>query len=279
MEFNHKEDEVIREIELTKSQIPGLLSHGSYQATSTGPLVKGCNICTRMKSMTFVLGYRCNVRCDFCFVDSYISNKYDEDEKYNRRTCFKDFCRKKDEIEGIGLTGGETLLYLPEIKEYTAKIKEEKPDIYFWLYTNGIETNQKNLSAIREYGIREIRFNLAASNYSDKVIEKLKIARDLFDYVVVEVPTYPKQKEKLIESLGKLEYYGIDQLNLQELLITENNVELLDGEGYQTGIMFLKKYFLYGSRRLTYEIIKHCIDKGYSFTVNDCSARKFGKKK
>jgi len=53
---------------------------------------------------------------------------------------------------------------------------------------------------------------------------------------------------------------------------------MLEGEGYQSGIMFLKKYFLYGSRKLTYEVIEYCIDKSYSFTINDCSARKFGKR-
>jgi pyruvate formate-lyase activating enzyme-like uncharacterized protein len=75
-----------------------------------------------------------------------------------------------------------------------------------------------------------------------------------------------------------LDYYGIDQLNLQELLITGSNIEILEGEGYQSGIMFLKKYFLYGSRKLTYKIVEYCINKGYSLTVSDCSARKFGKR-
>ena len=277
MEFKHKEDEVIREIEQIKSGIPCLLSHGSYQATSTGPLVEGCRICTEMKSMTFVMGYRCNVRCEFCFVYSYISSKYEEDEKYNRLACFKDFCRKKDSIDGIGLTGGETLLYLPEIEKYISKIREEKPDIYFWVYTNGIEANKENLKILKDLGIKEIRFNLAASDYNPEIIEKLSIARDLFKYVIVEVPAYPRQKNKLMESLDKLEYHGIDQLNMQELLVNNNNVNRLEGEIYQTGIMFAKKYFLYGSRKLTYDVIKFCVNKGYSFTVNDCSARIFGR--
>lgn len=277
MEYKHKEDEVIREIEKIRSEIPGLLLHGSYQATSTGTLIKGCRICTEMKSMTFILGYRCNVKCEFCFAYSYISNKYNEDEKYNRRACFNDFCRRKDLIEGIGFTGGETLLYLHEIEKYTSKIRKEKPDIYFWVYTNGVAANKKNLKILKDLGISEIRFNLAASDYSPIVIEKLGIAKDLFKYVAVEVPAYPKQKKKLFESLDKLEYYGIDQLNMQELLVNNININRIEGDIYQTGMMFIKKYFLYGSRRLTYDVMRFCINKGYTFTVNDCSARKFGR--
>ncbi len=277
MEFKHREDEVIKEIEQIKSGIPCLLSHGSYQATSTGQLIEGCRICTEMKSMSFVLGYRCNVKCEFCFVYSYISSEYEEDEKYNRRACFKDFCRNKDSIDGIGFTGGETLLYLPEIEKYTSKIREEKPDIYLWVYTNGIEANKENLKILKDLGINEIRFNLAASDYNPKIIEKLGIARELFEYIAVEVPAYPKQKNKLIKSLDKFEYYGIDQLNMQELLVNNNNINRLEGDIYQAGIMFTQKYFLYGSRKLTYDVIKFCINKGYSFTVNDCSARRFGR--
>lgn len=277
MEFNHNEGEVIKEIERARSEIPGLKNHGSYQATSTGPLIRGCEICTQMKSMTMVMGYRCNASCDFCFVDSYSSEDYDENEKYNRQACFKDFCRQKDKIEGMGLTGGETLLYIPELKEYTSKIKTEKPDIYFWIYTNGLLANKENLKLLRDLGIQEIRFNLAASDYSERIMEKLSIARNLFEYVAVEVPAYPEQEKKIFNSLKRLNELGIDQLNMQELMITSSNADKLKGGGYQAGMAFLKKHFLYGSRILTYKIMKKCIECGYAFTVNDCSARKFGR--
>jgi uncharacterized protein len=276
MDFNHSEKEAIEEIECIRSGIEGLVSHGSYQAISTGPLTRGCQICTKMRSMTFVLGYRCNASCRFCFAPSYQSDKYDEDEKYNRHACFKQFLRDKDNIQGVGFTGGETFLYLDKIAEYTEKIRDEKPDIYFWIYTNGIEASPKNLKTVRSFGIDEIRFNLAATGYSDKIIKKLGEARKLFDYLVVEVPSYPEQKEQLIGCLDRLEYYSIDQLTLQELLINGNNINNLSGEGYQSGMMFSKKFFLYGSRKMTYEIIRYCLDRNYSFTVNDCSPRKFG---
>ena len=81
-----------------------------------------------------------------------------------------------------------------------------------------------------------------------------------------------------MKCLGELNRIEIDQLNLQELLVTNSNVQRLEGEGYESGLLFFKKFFLYGSRRMTYEVIQHCFEQAYSFTVNDCSASKFGRR-
>lgn len=277
MIFDKKEDQVIKEIEKTRSRIGKIDSNGTYHSSSIGRLSTGCRICTRMESMTFVLGYRCNARCDFCFADTYQASRPKDDEKYIRKSIFKDFLRRKTKINGIGFTGGETMLYMPEIEKYASIIRKEKPDIFFWVYTNGLSVDRESLKALKGYGIEEIRFNLAASDYSDKVIKKLGIAREIFKNLVVEVPAYPKQRQRLIDALEKLSYYSIDQLTLQEVLINANNIDRLDGEGYQSGNIFLKKYFLYGSRKLSYEVIDHCIDKKYAFTINECSTRRFGR--
>ena len=109
MEFNRKEADVMAEIERLQSSIPGLCFHGSYQATSTGPLVPGCEICTRMTHMSFQLGFRCNANCPFCFLHTYQADAPNEDEKYNRQALLKEFHRRKDELEGVSLPGGEPL--------------------------------------------------------------------------------------------------------------------------------------------------------------------------
>jgi pyruvate formate-lyase activating enzyme-like uncharacterized protein len=77
--------------------------------------------------------------------------------------------------------------------------------------------------------------------------------------------------------LSDLDDIGIDQLNLQELLITPANAERLSGDGYQVGVLSSRKFFLYGSRQMTYDVMERCITMGYSFTVNDCSAGEFGR--
>jgi len=227
--------------------------------------------------MSFQLGFRCNAKCPFCFLDTYDADVADENAKYVRQTYLKTFHRRKDKLEGIALTGGEPLLYLPELKACVTEMREAKPALHFWVYTNGILADDRHLGILRDFGIREIRFNLAATNYDEKILENVERARGMFEYVVVEAPSYPKQKAELMGCLDKLDRIGVDQLNLQELLVTDANVHCLEGEGYQSGMLFLKKFFLYGSRRMTYEVMQHCVEENYSFTVNDCSAREFGR--
>jgi pyruvate formate-lyase activating enzyme-like uncharacterized protein len=276
MDFNHNEAEVTAEITRLRENIPGLCLHGTRQAISTGPLVPGCRICTRMAHMAFQLGFRCNARCPFCFLHTYQADTPEEDEEYHRRALLKEFHQRRDELEGVSLTGGEPLLHLPELEACVPEMRQQKPELHFWLYTNGILADREHLDVLQALGIREIRFNLAATNYSEEVLKKIEGARRVFEYVVVEVPSYPKQRDGLIGCLEQLDRIGIDQLNLQELLVTDANVRNLEGEGYQSGIFNLKKFFLYGSRRMTYEVMQHCVDEGYSFTVNDCSAAEFG---
>lgn len=277
MDFNRRESDVLDEIKHLQADIPGLCYHGSRQAVSTGPITPGCELCTRMVYMSFQLGFRCNATCPFCFLSTYNADLPNEDEKYNRRVLLKEFLRCKDELEGIALTGGEPLLYLDELKACVSEMREAKSGLHFWVYTNGILADDTHLGVLRALGIGEIRFNLAATNYSEKVLKNVERARGMFRHVVVEVPSYPKQKVKLLGSLAELERIGIDQLNLQELMVTNANVHRLDGQGYQSGVLFSKRFFLDGSRKMTYEVMRHCIDEKYSFTVNDCSAGRFGR--
>ena len=250
MEFNRKESEVIAEITHMKARIPGLQSHGTYQATSTGPLVPGCEICTRMKHMSFQLGFRCNADCPFCFLHTYHADTPDGDEKFNRQALMKEFHRRSDELEGVSLTGGEPLLHIAELKTAVAEMRRHRPGLHFWVYTNGILADDERLTVLQSLGIGEIRFNLAAAHYKGKVLENLRRARKMFEYLVVEVPSYPQQKDELMGCLEELDRIGIDQLNLQELLVTDANAHRLEGEGYQSGLLFMKKFFLYGSRRM-----------------------------
>ncbi len=276
MDFNRTEAEVNEEITRLREGIPNLRYHGTHQAVSTGPLVPGCEVCTHMAHLAFQLGFRCNTRCDFCFLHTCETDTPDEDEEHHRRALMKEFLRRKDELEGVSLTGGEPLLHLSEMEAYVSEMRKQKPGLHFWVYTNGILADDEHLGVLRDLGIQEIRFNLAATNYSGKVQKNLERARKLFEYLVVEVPSYPKQMDGLTECLEELERIGIDQLNLQELLVTDANAQSLEGEGYQSGFLYLKKYFLYGSRRMTYDVMRHCLDEEYSFTVNDCSASRFG---
>ena len=278
MDFCRHEADVLAEISLLQKNIPELRDHHCYQANSTGPLIPGCAICTRMAHLTLQMGFRCNAGCPFCFLDTYQEAESRPWEENHRQLVLQEFRDRRQEIEGIALSGGEPLLYLDELETCVKQVRQTKPDIYLWIYTNGILADKNNLNRIRSMGISEIRFNLAASNYDRQIIEHVNLARPLFPSLAVEVPSYPAQKELLLAVLGELNRIGIDQLNLQELMLTPKSMEKVQGEGYEAGFLCFQKYFLYGSRKMTYEVMLYCLAHRYSFTVNDCSARMFGKK-
>lgn len=64
--------------------------------------------------------------------------------------------------------------------------------IYQHLYTNGTLATENNLKLLGEMGLDEIRFNLGASNCSEKVIEAIKIAKKYIKYVGIETPMTPQ---------------------------------------------------------------------------------------
>lgn len=278
MDFCRREADVLEEINHLQEGVAELRGHGCYQANSTGPLIPGCAICTRMSHLTLQMGFRCNASCPFCFLDTYREDKIRPEEKSLQQTVLADFQNRCQNIEGIAISGGEPLLYLEELETCIREIRRIKPDIYLWLYTNGILADKRNLVRLQSMGINEIRFNLAATDYNSRILEHTRLARPLFPSLAVEVPSYPAQKERLLAVLDELDHIGINQLNLQELLLTPNNMEKVQGEGYEAGFLCFQKYFLYGSRKMTYEIMRHCLDQHYSFTINDCSARMFGEK-
>lgn len=278
MEFHRTEAELKQEIRGLQARVSDLRFHESYQAISTGSLTPGCEICTRMAHMVVQLGFRCNARCPFCFLDVTDSGSADGPEDSVWKGIFQHFDSRKHTLEGVSFSGGEPLLYMADLDACVTAMRQARPDLYFWIYTNGILADEEHLNRLAELGISEIRFNLAATDYGSQVVKNVERARGGFEYVVVEVPAYPKQKAQLLACLRELDRIGIDQLNLQELLITNANMRRLDGEGYATGMLHLKKYFLYGSRRMTYEVMEHCREHAYGFTVNDCSAGQFGKR-
>jgi pyruvate formate-lyase activating enzyme-like uncharacterized protein len=277
MQLSRKQADVLKEIEDLQSAIQGLRFHKPHQSVSTGPLVPGCQICVRKGYLSFQVGFACNASCPFCFLQTSPPDQQDPDERYHRQALLKRFLRRKDDLEGVSLTGGEPLLYMAELEECVLQMRAAKPGLHLWVYTNGILANRERLRALRDLGIAEIRFNLAATDYGERALGHLAEARDVFPHLVVEVPSYPAQKEALLRCLPQLQRIGLDQLNLQELCLTEANAARLSGEGYQAGVLMASKFFLYGSRRMSYEIMAHCLAQGYSFTVNDCTAGEFGR--
>ena len=56
------------------------------------------------------------------------------------------------------------------------------------MYTNGTLATEENLRALGEAGLDELRFNLGATNCSDRVIANMALAKRYIPQVGIETP-------------------------------------------------------------------------------------------
>lgn len=72
---------------------------------------------------------------------------------------------------------------------------------------------EESLKALAEAGLDEIRFNLAASNCSDKVIKNIGIAKKYIKSVGIESPMTPEFYTAFLKKTGYFRYKsGLYQL-------------------------------------------------------------------
>jgi pyruvate formate-lyase activating enzyme-like uncharacterized protein len=176
-------------------------------------------------------------------------------------------------VEGVSYSGGEPLLYLDSrILPMASLLTERRPDIYQWIYTNGRLVTADALRKLKASGIREMRVDLAATNFSGKVVEKLPMIRDAIGKVTVEVPAIAEVSEKLLGEglIERLADLGVEQLNLAELYVTR-----LGAAGYIKGeeVYYSRRGTVSptDSRHRTVDIMEHVVGSGLPLLVNDCS--------
>jgi hypothetical protein len=187
--------------------------------------------------------------------------------------CYEDENCKPLAISYV--SNGETLLYLDKIKK-AARIHNEMEKkkgikIYRHLYTNGVLATENVLHILKEIGVNEIRFHWSASNFSDKVLESMKKAKELDFVVTVEEPSWPPHKEKLLSLLPTLHEIDLDHLNLVEVQLTEFNMPRIE-KVYPEGIYYKDYFYHLYDEGLVYDIIEEKIKNDYCFSVLDCNS-------
>jgi len=261
---------VLSEIGNIQEDMPNLRWSRYHHAVYTGDLIPGCRLCMQHTFQCVHIGLRCNLSCTFCpWEHEVLADASPGADAAMRQEDMDAFCARsqKARVRGVAFSGGEPLLYLDELEECSEILLDIDPDMHLWIYTNGVLATDAVLKRVRGFGIREIRFNLAATNFGQAVMQNLARARGVFEYLAVEIPAFPKQRKLLLDSLEQLDAIGIDQLNLQELVVSPANVSRLPDDTYSVGGVTL----LYGSRKLTYEVIRASMERGYRFTCVDCS--------
>ena len=217
---------------------------------------------------------KCNLTCKFCYYHDNLdtqeaipedmweigeSSYYEEDIDL--------LLSIQDKPSGIAYVYLEPFL---EIEKYYPIVnKFHNAGIYQHLYTNGTLCTEENLKALSEAGLDELRFNLGASNCSDKVIASMKMAKKYFKAVGIETPMTPEFLESFINKKQAILETGIDFINCAELHLGEDNVNNYSGEKlYMARRGYISPLW---SREITYKLMKMAEDENWDILVHDCS--------
>ena len=133
-------------------------------------------------------------------------------------------------IKGASISGGEPFITPKRSLAYLRACRKRMGDsLYFWLYTNGSLAKPEILEQLRDEGLNEIRFNLAAWDYNLKMIRR---AVGIIDTVTVETPAIPEDVEKMRETILELSDMGVKHINLHQLRATTYNCRNLVQRNY-----------------------------------------------
>ncbi|WP_139651613.1 radical SAM protein [Raoultibacter phocaeensis] len=201
-----------------------------------GWISPGCIACrTGEKTVTFFISLACPKNCYFCF------NPNQED--YER------YCRTDrdalGELEGahaagarfdcIALTGGEPMLHFEKTQAFFARAHELFPDAHLRLYTSGYDLDAAAMDALKGSGLREIRFSVKLEDNEHErrmVEERIRIAVDHIEDVMVEMPVIPGALDEMKDLLVKLARWGAKGINLLEFCFPLNNADAFAARGF-----------------------------------------------
>lgn len=228
---------------------------------------KGCEICGSGKWSCLFITNKCNARCFYCPA----SQQNDELPS----TQGLDFESPQDYVQyinhfgfkGVSFSGGEPLLYFNRTLNYLKALRQKcSPNLYIWMYTNGILADESKLRALADENLNEIRFDIGATGFS---LDKVKMAKGIIPVVSIEIPSIPEEKDKIIGLLPQMVEAGVTNLNLHHLRLTQHNANNLTKRNYT--IMNAERPLVLESEMAALEIINEAQKQNLKIGINYCS--------
>ncbi|AWI05710.1 radical SAM protein [Clostridium drakei] len=259
------------------SEIKGLktLENRTFFVGDESKFSKGCRSCLLGTGLSAIRKTnKCNIECKFCYNYGDLDNIPPIGEGMWEIGGTKFYEKDIDLLLSIHKKPtGISYVYLEpfmEIEKYYSIIKKfNDANIHQHLYTNGILATSETLKALGEAGLDEIRFNLGASNCSDKVIENIKIAKKYIKNVGIETPMTPEFFEAFFKKKQAILDTKLDFINCAELHLNENNIDNYYGENmYISRQGYISPIW---SRKLTFEFMKIADEEKWDLLVHDCS--------
>ncbi len=236
---------------------------------------EGCRSCLLGTGLSAIRKTnKCNIECKFCYNYGELDCQPPIGEGMWEIGGTKFRIEDLDLLLSIGnRPTGISYVYLEpfmEIDQYYAIIQKfRQARIHQHMYTNGLLANEENLKALGEAGLDELRFNLGATNCSDRVIENIRIAKKYIPKVGIETPMTPELFETFLKKKAAILSTGVDFMNCAELHLNPNNIGNYEGENmYICRQGYLSPIF---SRELTLKFMKIASEERWPMLVHDCS--------
>ncbi|MCX7903499.1 MAG: radical SAM protein [Caloramator sp.] len=251
------------------------LDNRTYFVGNENKFPKGCRSCLLGTGLGAIRKTnKCNLNCKFCYNYGQIEYMPPIGEGLWEIGGTKFYEKDIDLLLSIQKKPtGVAYVYLEpfmEIEKYYPIIKKfSDANIHQHLYTNGTLATEETLKALGEAGLNEIRFNLGASNCSDKVIENIGIAKEYIESVGIETPMTPEFFETFLKKKKAILDTKLDFINCAELHLNENNIYNYYGENmyiYRGG--YISPIW---SRELTLKLMKIADEENWDLVVHDCS--------
>lgn len=263
--------------DMLMSEIRGLksLENRTLYVGKESKFPKGCRSCLLGTGLSAIRKTnKCNLVCKFCYNYGELENLSPVGEGMWEIGGTKYYEKDIDLLLSIHKKPtGISYVYLEpfmEIEKYYSIIKKfSDAGIHQHLYTNGTLATEETLKALGEAGLDEIRFNLGASNCSDKVIKNIGIAKKYIKNVGIETPMTPELFEAFFKKKEAILDTKLDFINCAELHLNENNIDNYYGEN-----MYISRHGYISpiwSRELTLKFMKIADEENWDLVVHDCS--------
>ena len=262
-EANRKRNELIQSI---SGKVTWLFNGNKL---STGLLSPGCMTCGQGTWSCLFINSRCTAHCFYCPQDRKDKKDQPPTESgllFDNPDDYVDYL-EKFKFRGVSFSGGEPLLKFKKILLYVKKIRERLgKGIYVWVYTNGDLADEKKLSALKEAGLNEIRFDIAARKYDLKGVAR---ARTIFDTVTVEIPTIPEDYHLVKRCLPRMQAIGVAHLNLHQLHGSRYCYRQFAVRGYT--FLHQPEVPVLESEMTALRLVKYALDHNIGLPINYCS--------
>jgi uncharacterized protein len=276
------EEQALAGIAARQARIPGL-KVDEFGCTSVwgGELTPGCrDCCLTGKAVMIRSTSKCQLDCDFCYYYRQKDHPYSETLPTrafmvgDRRLREEDVrllfsVQARDHISGVGWLYFEPLLEYRKMLPLMRFFRDL--GLHQWLYTNGLAAARDVLSELSDAGLDEIRFNLAATDCSNRVLANMRGARQLFKYVCVESPMFTRYFHAFMKKRAAILDTGVDHIHFAELELFPASAALFAAEGlpYRHREEYISPL---KSRQLTYDVFETAAREGWKGVVlHDCS--------